>query len=139
MESANQEPEIFIVGADDTRMLAKGPKMEIRYFYTQPLALGDIGAGENIALNNASFVGSESEHNDPVKNITAANVGIFARDVFDDSIFYFGGVGVFKGGGQYEAMKNIRAKAAPHRTSGCERRMKGIWEKKKRKQLEWDK
>lgn len=137
VEHQGKTGQIFLGAEDGSKKPVGGKPMTARHIYSQPLAIGDLGSGEVMELNNSSFVGFDSEHSDGTMDITAANVGVFAVDVFGEPISYFGGVGWFESRSKYDEMKNIRAKSAPHRTSQCVRRMTDQWEKKKGSQQYW--
>lgn len=138
VEYQGETEQVFLVAEDGTKRPVGGKPKTTRHIYSQPIAIGDLGAGEVMELSNSSFVGVNSEHSDGTMDITAANVGLFAVDVFGEPISYFGGVGWFESQSKYDEMKNIRAKSAPHRTSRCVRRMTDHWEKKKGSQQYWD-
>jgi len=134
VEYQGETEQIFLGVEDGTKRPVGGKPKTARHVYSQPLAIGDLGAGEGMELNNSSFVGFDSEHKDGTMDITAANVGVFAVDVFGEPISYFGGVGWFENRSNYDELKNIRAKSAPHRTGRCVQRMTDHWEQQKGRQ-----
>lgn len=131
VESSNSPQKRIIGGGEGPPLVIDVYPKEVRHFYTHAYPLGDIGAGDVVSLKSSSFVGFHSAHHDSSREVTNANVGIFARDIFSEEITFFGGVGFFDSQDDYQRSKDIFAKSSPHRTRGCTSRMKAQWDSHK--------